>query len=247
MVKAPPRGLGEISKKDKIFESAMSLFRKKGFDATTIRDIASHAGVALGSTHYTFGSKEELVVHFFKTLLISQQKRGEEIIAETRSFSIRINKYFEFIFNQLKADREIIRALARVTGDPSSPASSLSWQTEDIRSQSVEILSELVKGSDLKIHPLLRPHAGELLWLTLMGMAFFWSHDRTPNQRCANAITSTTLTLIPGVFRLTTIPLATRYVKLILKIVQEAFEAFSYKEEDNSENSATKHRVCDLD
>lgn len=34
----------------KIYEAAMELFREKGFDETTMRDIASKAGVALGAS-----------------------------------------------------------------------------------------------------------------------------------------------------------------------------------------------------
>lgn len=48
-----------------ILETAACIFARKGYDATTIRDIADDAGVLSGSLYYHFSSKEEifLAVH----------------------------------------------------------------------------------------------------------------------------------------------------------------------------------------
>ena len=46
--------------KRKIFETSMSLFAKKGYDATSIEEITSVVGVAKGTLYYHFSSKEEI-------------------------------------------------------------------------------------------------------------------------------------------------------------------------------------------
>ena len=46
--------------KRKIFETSMSLFAKKGYDATSIEEITSLVGVAKGTLYYHFSSKEEI-------------------------------------------------------------------------------------------------------------------------------------------------------------------------------------------
>jgi len=46
----------------KIYEAAMAMFREKGFEQTTMRDIAAKAGVALGGAYYYFSSKEAIVL-----------------------------------------------------------------------------------------------------------------------------------------------------------------------------------------
>lgn len=46
--------------KRKIFETAMSLFAKKGYDSTSIEEITSVVGVAKGTLYYHFSSKEEI-------------------------------------------------------------------------------------------------------------------------------------------------------------------------------------------
>jgi len=48
----------------KIYESALSLFREKGFKQTTMRDIAAKAGVALGGAYYYFSTKDAIVLAF---------------------------------------------------------------------------------------------------------------------------------------------------------------------------------------
>jgi AcrR family transcriptional regulator len=48
----------------KIYEAAMELFREKGFEETTMRDVAAKAGVALGGAYYYFSSKDAIVLAF---------------------------------------------------------------------------------------------------------------------------------------------------------------------------------------
>lgn len=49
----PPRGQG----RERLIQSALTLFGQQGIDGTTLRDIVSHAGVSLGLVRTHFGSK----------------------------------------------------------------------------------------------------------------------------------------------------------------------------------------------
>ena len=44
--------------KQKILEAALSMFRDRGFEESTIREIAKQAGVATGLAYYYFPKKE---------------------------------------------------------------------------------------------------------------------------------------------------------------------------------------------
>lgn len=70
----------------KLFEAAVTLIAEKGFSATTVDEIAEHAGVAKGTVYYNFASKnelfEELLRHGIEMLAGSLQKaayRTEEL------------------------------------------------------------------------------------------------------------------------------------------------------------------------
>src|SRR5262245_50111727 len=47
---------------DPVLEIAGRLFREKGFEATTVRQIADAAGILPGSLHYRYPSKEEMLL-----------------------------------------------------------------------------------------------------------------------------------------------------------------------------------------
>jgi AcrR family transcriptional regulator len=76
-MKARPTARAEDTRR-KIYEAAMELFREKGFEQTTMRDVAAKAGVALGGAYYYFSSKEAIVLAFYQEM---QEGSHEEILA----------------------------------------------------------------------------------------------------------------------------------------------------------------------
>ena len=52
----------------RIYDVALELFREKGFEQTTMRDIAAKADVALGAAYYYFASKEAIVLAFYNEM-----------------------------------------------------------------------------------------------------------------------------------------------------------------------------------
>ena len=56
---APPAEEG--NRRAELIRTAGRLFREKGFDATTIRDIAAAVGMRSGSPFYHFKSKQDLL------------------------------------------------------------------------------------------------------------------------------------------------------------------------------------------
>lgn len=58
--------LKEKSTKEKIFESAIDLFAKKGFDGTSMREIAEAVGIKKASLYSHYKSKNEIMDNIFK-------------------------------------------------------------------------------------------------------------------------------------------------------------------------------------
>lgn len=58
---ATARQSQKAATRQRVVEAARELFDRHGFEGTTIRDIAAHAGVAVGSVFTTFGSKGEIL------------------------------------------------------------------------------------------------------------------------------------------------------------------------------------------
>ena len=58
--------LEEKTTKEKIFEAAIDLFAKKGFDATAMREIAEEVGIKKASLYSHYKSKNEIMDNIFK-------------------------------------------------------------------------------------------------------------------------------------------------------------------------------------
>ena len=75
--------------RQKILESAVGLFREKGFAAATMREIATRAGIASGLAYYYFPSKEDMVATFYEQANADLQPLLEQVHAGHRQFEAR--------------------------------------------------------------------------------------------------------------------------------------------------------------
>src|ERR1051325_7671352 len=64
-VRALPQRASSEETRRLILETALTLFRERGFEETTIRDIAGRAGLSLGAAYYYFKSKEAIVGAYY--------------------------------------------------------------------------------------------------------------------------------------------------------------------------------------
>ncbi|SMP79090.1 TetR/AcrR family transcriptional regulator [Noviherbaspirillum suwonense] len=62
MTKAADNLISQLSRRDAILAAAASLFRRQGFERTSVREIAQVLGMTSGSLFYHFASKEDLLV-----------------------------------------------------------------------------------------------------------------------------------------------------------------------------------------
>ena len=69
-------------KQIQIIETAERLFAERGFDGTTVRDIADEAGINVAMISYYFGSKEKLMEALFELRVGSVIIRVESLIKD---------------------------------------------------------------------------------------------------------------------------------------------------------------------
>ena len=73
--------LGDGNRRSNLLREAARLFRRKGFDATSTRDIASAAGMQSGSPFYHFKSKQALLYAVMDEGMRSAIERQQEALA----------------------------------------------------------------------------------------------------------------------------------------------------------------------
>ena len=220
-VKTRPTPRAEDTRR-KIYDAAMELFREKGFEPTTMRDIAAKAGVALGGTYYYFSSKEAIVLAFYQEM---QESSHDELLAEMaghKDLKGRIRCVLEKRLELLAPNRKFCDALFRHAPDPSDPLSPFSAETRSIRDRAVEHLKLAMDGSNMKFSTDLEPKLPFLLWLYQMGLILFWLYDRSPSQERTTKLMDKTLSLVVNLIRISSLPLMKPVRKMVLEIVEVA-------------------------
>ncbi|MEW5879029.1 MAG: TetR/AcrR family transcriptional regulator [Pseudomonadota bacterium] len=74
-------GNGDANRRAAIVRAAARLFRERGFDGTTVRDIAAAVGMRSGSPFYHFTSKEEILFAVMEEGLRQGLARSEAALA----------------------------------------------------------------------------------------------------------------------------------------------------------------------
>ena len=70
------------NRREDLLRVCARLFREKGFDGTTIRDISGAAGMHSGSPFYHFPSKQEMLLAVMEQGLAEGLRRSEAVAAE---------------------------------------------------------------------------------------------------------------------------------------------------------------------
>ena len=98
-------------KQIQILEVAELLFAEKGFDGTSIRNIAKEAKINIAMVSYYFGSKERLLesLIFYRTSDLKNQL--ENLLHEDIEPIEKINKLIELYINRINSNRVIYRIL----------------------------------------------------------------------------------------------------------------------------------------
>ena len=192
----------------RILETALQLFREKGFEQTTMREIAERAGMALGAAYYYFNSKEKFVMAYYQqTLEEMQEYASKPPVSEIRSLKERLQLVLDYKFRQMKPYRSFLGVLFRFAADPNSPLSPFGEETREIREANIRMFEQLMQRTEPSIPPDMSEHLPRMLWMYQMGLILFWLHDRSRGQIRTKNLQDRSLDLILSLIRIGKLPL----------------------------------------
>ena len=182
----------------RIVDVALDLFRRQGFEQTTMRGIAAEAGVSLGSAYYYFESKEDLVMAFYERAIEAMTPRMEAALAGAESFEGRIAAIMNVKFEYFRPNRSFLGALFRHAADPQNRLSPFSEATRQIRERDQVYFTRAIeaKSGEVRVPEDLAPYLPQMLWLYQMGLILFWIYDRSPDQRRTQQLLEKSLALM---------------------------------------------------
>jgi len=192
--------------RDVLLDCALASFRTKGFDATTMRDIAAAAGVSLGSTYYYFASKEALVAAYYKEMQDAHDAALGSSLPGISTLGDRLRLIWTTKLALIEEDRGFLGALFRFTGEPGHPLSVLSQATSDVRDRSIRMYRVAVEGFvDV---PARVEQLANGLWFAHLGLILHALNDTTPGLARTRALVELGADLVEQLVAISTLPFA---------------------------------------
>ncbi len=207
--------------KARILETALTLFRERGYEETTMRAIADRAGVALGSAYYYFRSKEQLIQAFYGRTHEEHLLACAPILARERQLKARLRGVMHAKLETIEPYHQFAGVLFKSAADPQSPLNPFSADSEPVRQQATALFGEVVRGSTARVPADLQAELPGLLWLYHMGIILFWIHDTSPGRVRTYRLTDHTVDLIARLIPLASSPLLRPVRRKILRLLSD--------------------------
>jgi AcrR family transcriptional regulator len=209
--------------RNRILDAALRLFRDRGFDQTTMRDVATEAGVATGAAYYYYRSKEDLVMAFYLRTDQEARESFAKAISSSKELKKRMRGLIEAKFTQFAEHRSLLTTLLKAGVDPRERLSPFGTETKPVRDENIAWYERALEGSDVSVPKDLAPHLPRLLWLYHMGLIYYWIVDESPGQRRTQRLLDATVDLVVQLVRVSSLPFMGPLRKKALKVLR-AFE-----------------------
>jgi AcrR family transcriptional regulator len=204
-----------------ILSTALRIFRERGLDAATMRELAAAAGVSLGSAYYYFPSKESIIQAYYDDVQAEHARRVASALAATPlNFKDRLRAVFHSKLDILQGDRKLLSALFRYTGEPHHPLSALGDGTRKNRQQSMSVFLNAI--GDERLPDDIRAILPAALWALHMGILLYFIYDDSPEQQRTRQLVDGLLTLIVRVLSLVALPIFKPVRGSILALLRDA-------------------------
>lgn len=201
IVKARGRGRprGQTSQgaasRDRLYSTAIQSIAARGYEASTLREIANEAGVSVGLLYRYFPSKQAVVLALYDELSSEYAERTVEIL--TGRWRDRFVFAVKTSLEILEPHRVALRALTpMLVGDPEQGIFSSGTAFSRIRVQRV-FERVVTDASDAPKQPLAEA-LGRLLYLVHLAVLLWWLLDKSPRQRATNTLMALTQQILPA-------------------------------------------------
>ncbi len=204
-----------------IVEAAIRLFRERGYDAATMRAIASAAGVSTGNAYYYFSSKEDLIQEFYLRSHAEHAAACRDLLDRDDDFGARLRGTVRSLIDVLNPYHAFAASFYKNAAEPTSPLSPFSKESSSARDASIALYGAVVSGSSARIDRELRAELPELLWLYSLGVVLFWVYDTSPGRARTYRLIDATVPLVDRLISLARVPVLRGTARELVALIQE--------------------------
>ena len=162
--------------RERIEAAALELFRTRGFEATTTRDIARQAEIAVGTLFNYFTAKEAIVIALAEEGLAKAQAAvAKQPAAETLEEDL-----FALVAAELRQLKPLRKFIGPVLETALSPLATAAVNGEaGLRVAHLESVARIARThgiAEISAVPL------QVYWSLYSGVLAFWAADKSPRQ-----------------------------------------------------------------
>jgi AcrR family transcriptional regulator len=217
-----------------ILETALKMFKDRGYEATTMRAIAKKAGVSLGNAYYYFPSKELLIQAFYHRTHEEHLAASVPVLDMEPSLKARLLEVVRLKIVTLEPYHEFAGALFKTAAHPESPLNPFVASSDAVRQASIQLFADVVSNTKSRIPEDLRVELPYLLWLYHMGIILFWIHDSSRNRARTYRLIDHSVDLVDRVISLASNPLMRPLRKKVLGLMDELRAGLADESDDTA-------------
>lgn len=204
-----------------ILTTALDIFRRRGLDSATMRDIAKSANVALGAAYYYFPSKEAIVLAYYDQVQAEHLARVTTALsAEKHDLLERLKIAFHTKIVILQGDRKLLGTLFRYTGEPEHPLSVFAPGTASNRAQGIAVFNQAI--GDERLPDDIRSILPAALWALHFAVLLYFIYDDSPQQQRTHKLVDGILQLVVTLLSLVKSPLLKPFRGSLFALLRDA-------------------------
>lgn len=215
--------------KKHLLETAIGLFKQKGFEQTTMRQIAQSAQMALGSAYYYFPSKEAFVLEHYQVTQGEFFIRAQPIISSKKKLEQKLKDIFHLQLTHLQDQRSFLHTLALQAIDSRQSLSPFGRESRALRQQHMAIFASLLAEQKNKITRKEEQRLAFSLWLLQMALIWLWLQDKSHGQVRSKNIASEAAQLFAGFINMRKYKIFSSLAKSAVRMSENIFLLFDQK------------------
>jgi AcrR family transcriptional regulator len=198
--KKPP-SKGEETR-DRILNVALALFKKKGYDLTTMREIAGKAELATGAAYRHFPSKVAFVMAYYERTFKDLLPKVEWLLNAPGSLETRVRALVHLKFQHFGSGRKMLQGMLRYGPEVNHAGSPFSKATTALREMEIGWFQRILSEESLGLPHALERQTAEMLWVMHIGVMWCWCADESPGQAMTARVLEQGLSTIVALLRL---------------------------------------------
>jgi AcrR family transcriptional regulator len=202
-----------------IVDTALRLFEERGYAGTTMRAIATEAGLAPSNAYYWFASKDQLVQEFYVRIQRAHRERSTVALAAGGTLADRLRVVEEAFFEVIGPYHGFGGAFVGTAIVPEAAVSPFSEESSEARELSLAIFRDVVEGALPAVPAKVAVVLPDLLWLAHLSITLFWVIDTSPGQERTRLLVDRSIPMLTSAVRVARLPGASRLVGQVASVL----------------------------